>query len=144
MVTVSAQHPATSLSGQGNKLEKPSLNKKINEWLSGIISREKPTNEIIAYNIGLFQTAHGYTAYLCGAKKYSAEDDDWATEEAFTPKERYFPFPPELAKGMIWKQAEKVTIDAVRAFLAENPNSFLAKAKAVTVGFDDGDLVRIK
>jgi hypothetical protein len=143
MVITSALHGSASRSGPQYAVVDTSFDKKLKAWLGRIVSQESPSNEVIAYNIGLFETPQGYTAYLCGARKYSAEDGDWATEEAFTPRERYFPFPPVM-KVMKWEQAQKVTINVVRTFLAENPNSFLAKAKAVTVGFDDGDLVPVK
>jgi len=135
---------SSSLMTRHNDMGKAEFNKGFKEWLGRIIKLESPSAKIIAYNIGLFETENGFSAYLCGAMKYSVRNGDWATEEAFTPKERYFSFPSEFARRIDWKQAQKATIDAVRAFLADNPNSFLAKAKAVTVGFDEGDLVRIK
>ena len=144
MIKSNAQPRTTSKLGQRNSSESFAFSNMMKDWLSRITRSEKPAKKVIAYNIGLFQTEQGYGAYLCGATKYLPNDDDWATEEAFTPKERYFSFPTEFAKGVNWKQAERATISAVRRFLTENPDSFLAKANALTVGFDDGDLVRVK
>jgi hypothetical protein len=41
----------------------------------------------------LFETPNGYSAYLAESGHYDEEDSDWASDETFTPKERYFPPP---------------------------------------------------
>jgi hypothetical protein len=113
-------------------------------WLRRICSTEIPPDSIIAYNIGLFETAEGYSAYLVGAEHYDEEDSDWACEQAFKPQEQYFPF---SADGLgNWEAVQAAVLVATRAFLMspDGAMSFLAKAQAVTVGFDDGDLERIK
>ena len=119
------------------------FNAAIKQWLIRISRSENPPSEIVAYNIGLFQTETGYRAYLSGATSFSDEDSDWACDETFTPSERYFAFPRDLS-NVDWDRALAVTVDAVKDFLAENPASFLNTAKAVTVRFDDGDLERVK
>jgi hypothetical protein len=75
---------------------------------------------------------------------YDDDDGDWATDEVFTPEERYFAFPVEF-KHKSWEQIQELVTEGARAFLSspKGKASFLAAAQAVSVGFDDGDLVKI-
>jgi len=59
------------------------------EWLKRVV-QEKPPASVIAYNIGLFETPDGYSAYLIGAPTFDEQNGHWACEEVFTPSERYF------------------------------------------------------
>jgi hypothetical protein len=136
----------------GNKsLEREGVSKFSDEfetqfhgWLKRVTESEKPPAGLVAFNIGLFETESGYAAYLIGSDYYSDEGDDWACNETYTPLERYFYFPETTTGKIKWEQAQALTIDAIKTFLARNPDSFLAKTGAVTLGFDDGDLVRVK
>jgi hypothetical protein len=121
----------------------PDLESRFLSWLRRVCRDEHPGPLVIAYNIGLFETSTGYSAYLIGADRYSSVDGDWACAETFTPAERYFPIPAEGFEG--WGQVHAAIVGVTRAFLrtAEGRDSFLARAKAVTVGFDDGDLERV-
>jgi hypothetical protein len=114
-------------------------------WLERISKKEKPPKSVVAYNIGLFESTNGYSAYLVGADEYSEEDSDWACDETFTPKERYFLLPDET-KGQAWQVVLDRVARAAKDFLKTpaGKSSLFAKAKAVTVGFDDGDLTRVK
>jgi hypothetical protein len=112
-------------------------------WLSRICVEEKPSESVIAYNIGLFETPDGFSAYLIGADTFDKNSNDWACDEAFTPKERYFSISREQVDG--WKNFETVIIEATKNFLwsPDGEKTFLAKAVAITVGFDDGNLKRV-
>lgn len=116
----------------------------ISDWLAGIVAAEHPPADVIAFNVGLFQTDSGYTAYLTGSRAYDPDDDDWACDEAYAPTERYCPL-PAATKGATWKDIHDRIAEELRTFLASpvGQASFLGRATAVTVGFDDGDLVRV-
>lgn len=116
----------------------------ISAWLGRVCSTEKPLESVIAYNIGIFETKKGFTAYLIGADQFDETDGDWACRQSFTPRVRYQPLPPGEHNG--WAQALASVIEAVREFLSSETgqSSFLGRAVAVTVGFDEGDLVRVK
>ena len=116
----------------------------IETWLQEVVRDETPAPQIVAFNVGLFRSPEGYCAYLCGAERYSEDDPDWAHEESFTPAHRYCVL-GELG-GRDSKEVQQAVIDSVRAFLGSpaGADSFLAKARAVTVGFDDGELVVVK
>lgn len=113
-------------------------------WLGRVCADETPPDSVVAYNIGLFETPDGYSAYLIGADRYEEGDGDWACNEVFTPKERYCPIPGEGFAG--WEDVHAAVVSATREFLASaaGRRSFLASAEVVTVGFDDGDLERVK
>jgi hypothetical protein len=113
------------------------------QWLDRIVESEVPDAKVVAFNIGLFESDRGYMAYLVGSESYSEEDADWACEEAFTPEERYFPLQGSWED---WTHVLEAVVAATRDYLSttQGARSFLGTARAVTAGFDDGDLVRIR
>lgn len=122
-----------------------SLHDSVASWLARVGSSETPPRSVIAFNVGLLQTAEGYSAYLIGSASYDAESDDWACNEAFSPAERYLPLPEAEYPFATWEVALTAVSAAVRSAL-ESPavrESFLGRAHAITVGFDDGDLQRV-
>jgi hypothetical protein len=113
-------------------------------WLEEVARDEKPPPAIVAYNIGLFQSPEGYCAYLSGATRYSEEDPDWARDDTYTPVHRYCVL-GDLG-GRDSSEVRRSVVESVRSFLGSPAGgaSFFARAQAVTVGFDDGDLVAVK
>ncbi|HEY5675832.1 MAG TPA: hypothetical protein VIR81_03560 [Myxococcales bacterium] len=116
----------------------------IGTWLEEVARVEKPPENIVAYNIGLFESPEGYCAYLSGATRYSEEDPDWARDDTYTPEHRYCVLGELDGRGA--GEVRRSVIESVRSFLSSPAGgaSFLARARAVTVGFDDGDLVPVK
>jgi len=114
------------------------------KWLQGVCAVENPSSDIIAYNVGLFEGENGYTVYLTGSVEYDEDDSDWACNEDFTPEERYFVLPDSTDDE--WEVAQDNVKKMLQLFIEEPAfkTSFLSKAKAITVGFDDGDLERVK
>lgn len=122
-----------------------SLTPDIIAWLTRVAAAESPHDEVVAFNIGLFRTQEGFSAYLCGSTEYDEESGDWACEEAWTPSERYFPIPEERYGTFDWQALQSTVVTAVREALRTDSitRCFLGSARAVTVGFDDGDLERV-
>lgn len=125
---------------------KTEFERRFAEWLARVCQEGPPAASVNAFNVGLFETPDGYSAYLIGSERFDPEDSDWACHEAFTPNERYFPMAANQFGFRNWKDVQKATVDATRAFLesADGKRTYLASATAVTVGFDDGDLQRVK
>ena len=123
-----------------------SFSKEFNSWIEGINKADTPTEDIIAYWFGLFETANGYTMYLIGSKDFDENDDDWACNNDFEPKSKYFDLPSNYVKGKNWQSVLNDSISLVNQFLKseEFDNSILKNASAIAIGFDDGDLHRIK
>lgn len=125
-------------------MTEPQTIHELAKWLTRVCTSENPPNSVVAYNVGLFETSDGYTAYLAGAKRFDGIDGDWACDEAFTPAERYCPISAEGFSD--WHGVHIAAVKTLRDFLLSpsGKSSFLANAKALTVGFDDGDLERLK
>lgn len=117
---------------------------ELTRWLSRVVNEERPSASVVAFNVGLFETADGYRVYLMGADSFEEGSGDWACEETFTPRERYLEVP--AGAFVDWKDVQRATAGVMRGFLEsdEGRTSFLSGAKAVTVGFDDGDLERVR
>lgn len=115
-------------------------------WIDRISQAETPDETIIAYNFGLFETTKGYTIYLIGTKEFDELDEDWATTVDFQPKEKYLELNPIEVKHQQWQQILELAKNMIKNYLnSENfENSILKNAKAITTGFDDGNLTRLR
>jgi hypothetical protein len=116
------------------------------DTMTRLNKNEEPDKGILAFNFGLFETTEGYTIYLIGAKEYDEDDEDWATEVDFEPTEKYLAIDPEETKGLEWNHVLDKTVKVVTKYVQSNDfkTSILKDAKAVTTGFDDGNLTRIR
>ncbi|MDQ3799223.1 MAG: hypothetical protein M3384_07225 [Acidobacteriota bacterium] len=114
-------------------------------WIARINRSESIPADLCAFNFGLIETEKSYSAYLTGAKTFDSENDDWACAEDFVPKEKYFELGDEFA-GEDWRKVEKKFIELLERCIYSTgfSQTFLAKAEAITCGFDDGELFRIK
>lgn len=119
---------------------------EFNNWISDINSHENPSKDIIAFWFGLFETENGFTMYLIGSKEFAENDDDWTCNEDFEPKDKYLNLPNESTTGRNFENVLEDSIDILRAFLESNDfkTSIFSSSIAIAIGFDDGDLIRIK
>lgn len=119
---------------------------QFNDWITRLTRNEKPMADILAFNFGLFETENGYTIYVIGSKTFDEEDPDWAKEVDFEPKDKYLEISPDETKGLEWNEIlEKAKVTIEQFVLSDKfDNSLMKDAKAITTGFDDGDLLRIK
>jgi hypothetical protein len=119
---------------------------QFNQWMIRMNEKEHPEKDIIAFNFGLFETIEGFTIYLIGAKKFDEQDQDWATEPDFEPKDEYLEINPDETSELQPDDVLKMAVDVITNYVNSEsfPHSFLRHAEAITTGFDDGDLVRIK
>ncbi|HQU91595.1 MAG TPA: hypothetical protein PLK77_04820 [Pyrinomonadaceae bacterium] len=117
----------------------------LQSWLHEICESEAPDRTVLAFNFGLFETEEGYSIYLIGSNEYDKLDPDWATNVDFEPANKYLPLPPHDFGNLSWERAlEKIRIQLIEFTATETfQRSFLARAHAITTGFDDGDLVLI-
>lgn len=82
-----------------------------------------------------------FRADIVGSTFYSPNDPDWACEEAWVPKNRFFDFPNELSK-LPWQERQSLMIQVMRDCLMRysSASSILKAAHVLTIGFVDGDL----
>ena len=114
-----------------------------NEWLENIIKTERPVPEVIAYYFGIFKSDEGYQTYLIGSKEFDINDSDWACNQDFEPKNKYLTLgQEEIHWESILAQVKSLVINFTQTNTFKN--SFLERAQAIAIGFDDGDLFLIE
>lgn len=116
------------------------------KWIQDINDNESPNDKIIAFWFGLFETTDGYTLYLTGSNEYDKNDDDWAYNNHFEPSNKYLPLPKQYVANKNWQNILTDSIEIVDEYLESKDfkNSIFSKAVAVAIGFDNGDLYRLK
>jgi hypothetical protein len=122
------------------------MKKRIIDWLKNIERHDgMPPDSVIAFNLGLIESDQGYMMYFVGAFEYSEDDDDWACVEAPTKPYRYLKLPDKIQKES-WETILDLCLKALKELESEGTlNTTLIKnAKAITTGFDDGQLVKIR
>lgn len=116
---------------------------EIDNWLNEVLNSPEPPDSIIAYYFGLFEAPKFYVLYLIGSPEFDDEDDDWTFEIGYEPTKKYHHLEGPEWKGLKWE----AVLDKVKTHLKSSPmlaSGRFADAEAIAVGFDDGDLVRIK
>jgi hypothetical protein len=132
--------------GQKNKTGNTmTIEQRFLKWTEKINQTERIDSSIVAYNFGLFESTKGYIMYLIGSKSFDKEDEDWATNVDFEPKEKYFELGKEFSKDKDWQEVLKYSEKLIADFVNSNDfrNSIFGNAKAITTGFDDGNLTVI-
>lgn len=134
--------------GQQTKNEKNIMTteQRFAEWIERINQTEKFDNSIIGFNFGLFETTEGFEMYLIGSKTFDQEDEDWATNVDFEPKEKYFQFGQEFSTNKDWQDVLKYSEKLVQDYFNSDKfkTSIFVNAKGITTGFDDGNLTIIR
>jgi hypothetical protein len=122
------------------------LEQVFTDWIKRISQSGPPPSDISAFNIGLFESPNGYTAYLIGSTEYDPADDDWACQGDYSPKEKYLELPSGFVHGKDWQEIEERMVKTVNRFLllTNDSENILTKAPVITIGFDDGTLIRVK
>ncbi len=121
------------------------VDQRFHEWVDNINKTERIDKSIIAFNFGLFESKEGFTMYLTGSKIFDKDDDDWAANMDFEPKQKYFSFGNELLKDKDWQDILKCAESLVQSYVKSEDFkiSIFAQAIAITVGFDDAELTII-
>lgn len=115
----------------------------IDNWFQRLNCNEKIPSDIIALNFGLFKIDKGYCIYLIGSKHYVEDDDDWACDNDFEPEEKYLKITSDTIGNMSWYKFQLNVIQIITDYISANLNKqSIVFNKIVTVGFDDGKLVR--
>jgi hypothetical protein len=134
------------------------------EWLENMLSEESPSQDVIAFWVGITLFEHEGkeipTIYFTGSNTYSVSDIEWACDPVYLPQNRYVQ-PPLLLqiKEIVSLDKENYTfLDWILplAYLSFTFNDlFCIKPKLLPVpnnqsivhfiiGYDDGDFVVLK
>ena len=118
------------------------MRKRIENWLLKISQDNNDNNNIIALYFGIYETSTGFCLYLTGSKEYDATNDDWACSVDFEPKENYL----SIDCTMDWDQFLNTVSTVIEECVNKLPISRtkLFCDKIIAIGFDDGQIMRIK
>lgn len=122
------------------------MKEKITNWLQRLNDEEAVPSNIVALNFGLFNSEKGYCIYLIGSEHYDETDDDWACDVDFEPKEKYLEITDADVQNMSWEKFQNDVVQIISDYICQTTvcDSSLFFNRVVTIGFDDGDLVRVK
>lgn len=121
------------------------VEQRFSEWIDNINQEEIVDSSIIGFNFGLFETTDGYKMYLIGSKTFDKDDEDWATNVDFEPKQKYFKLGEEFSRDKDWQDVLKFSEKLVTNYVNSKyfQKSIFVKAYGITTGFDDGNLTII-
>lgn len=110
------------------------------EWMDSLSLDDQPEN-VIAYNFNIYDGEENtYDIQLIGSDQFDEDDPDWACSEVYSSEENvcFIEISGELEN---WEKAQKIFAEYVRRYLESGKYSDLLKnAKAVGIGFVDGDI----
>jgi hypothetical protein len=119
------------------------FSEEFNNWIVSALASEVP-DTVVAYSFNLFELGPGEAKYgieLIGSDEFATDNSDWACSEAWVADPRSISIPRAFANG-----AWEVCLDDVKGlltnFLSKSSATVakLKEAKAVAIGFVDGDL----
>lgn len=109
----------------------------IEKWLNNIFSEKLPKN-IIAFNFNLYEDEDNkWSIELIGSDTYDENNEDWACREIFTSRNNLFVF----SRNDEWKNILNDVKVIISKYLKDGKcNAILKSAKAIGIGFVDGDI----
>jgi hypothetical protein len=119
------------------------FSEKIYTWLASALAQEVPES-VVAFSFNLFELETADAKYgieLVGADEFDPDDSDWACGEAWVASPRSISIPNAFANGD-WDDCLRDAKRLLSKILGESsaPAAKLKEAKAVAIGFVDGDL----
>lgn len=122
------------------------MKQEIINWLSRIEKIDgQPPKEVIAFNFGIYETEMGFKLYLVGGFEYDEHDDDWACIEVPSEEHRQLEL-PNTNSNQDWEYIQNQLVNVLVELESEGvfKQTILRNALAITTGFDDGDLTKIR
>lgn len=118
------------------------MRNRINNWLFELSQDNSGDNGIIALYFGIYETKTGFCLYLTGSKQYDETDDDWACSVDYEPKTNYL----SIDSTMDWEQFFNMVSVIIKECINEPliSKTELFCNKIIAIGFDDGQILRIK
>ena len=116
----------------------------VEEWFFELCETAKPEKPVVAYKFELFEIGNCYAIHLVDSNEN--DDQDPAGKNDADTSFNYYPLSKIEYEGLEWKQVLAKIKSQVKEFVNTEKfkNSSLAKAKIITMRFDDGDLLRLK
>jgi hypothetical protein len=126
-------------------MNKYEISKPLWNWILDIVKTEIPSQNIIAFHFGIFEIKKGYCFYLIGSNDYDESNEDWVCKNDFEPRTKYLNIQFHNANKPNWKNFLAITEELLSNFIksAFFTSTFFYQAKAITTGFDDGNLITL-
>ena len=119
-----------------------SIYDEFEEWLDLVLEKDLP-QDIIAFNFNLYDSEETFDIQLIGSNEFDDESDDWACNETYSSEEVicYIEKNDDISDA---DDAIKIFKDCALKYIQNGKfNDKLNKAKALYIGFIDGDLEKI-
>jgi hypothetical protein len=103
-----------------------------------------PLPGVVAYNFNIAESATAFEVEIVGSSYFDPGNSDWACEEGWTSRPSKY-IAPFTTVGKEWQPFLESIGAAIRELSeSEQPGAkTMRSAQAVTVGFVDGELVRV-
>jgi hypothetical protein len=118
----------------------------LKECFLALSNNENPELSDTSYHFSVYQIYNQYVAFFIESKAYKKNAQEWKAKKGSQYLDKYYPLSNSEFKDLGWKQV----IDKVRSELHEFikteafKNSSLARAKSLTIRFDDAVFLKIK
>lgn len=111
----------------------------IAKWILSIEAEQSIPSDIVALNFGLYEP---FGIELIGSRHYDENDDDWACNEDYVPNTRGISL--NISDDTEWQTVLDNTSKIIKDLMNKNPTLKLWQVDHITIGFSDGDLVKLK
>jgi len=111
-------------------------------WIDGQLDENIPT-QIVAFNINIYDSP--FNIEIIGSNEFDLDDEDWACNENWVPKERRISVSSFLL-GSTWEETQQNLIAIAKQYLqSDAKNAYKLKAaRAFAIGFVDGNLCYVQ
>lgn len=121
------------------------LRQKLTEWLTGVIATAPPEDNISVFAIGIFEVENDFQLYLFGASRVDEDSSDWAIDPAYKPSSSFLAAQQLGGRFSDWNDCLVSVLSALSVALSSAElRSTRLNEIPFFVGFDDGDLHRIR
>lgn len=118
----------------------------LQEWFFKFCNTEKPEKTTVSYILQLAETDNKYVIYLINPKEYEKQSRDRLTTKGVAPPVQYCLLSKNEYKDLQGMQIVYKIKSQLKEYIETDKFklSSLAKAKAITMRFDDGDSLKLK
>ncbi|WP_347838572.1 hypothetical protein [uncultured Draconibacterium sp.] len=118
----------------------------LTSWLNEIEKNDGiPPKEVVVFNFGIYQSDEGYVMYLVGGFEFTETNDNWAHLEM--PKQDYrYLLLPAMVQDKPWQLVVEYCKNTLLEMESEGllRKNLLKNAQFLTIGYDEGELTRIR
>lgn len=121
------------------------LRQQLTQWLTKVIATTSPEDNISVFGIGIVEVEGDFQLYLFGANRFDENSSGWAITPEYKASGSYLSLRQSGAKFSDWQDCLVNVLSAISVALSsEELSSTRLTAIPFFVGFDDGDLHRIR